>query len=73
MRRDDARGVGGGDAREQRTDEAERDDAPDELATTKPGTDEGAMPANVFEHIRPITMAGFAKLVQLAKKYAAPM
>ena len=38
-----------------------------------PGTDDGAMPANVLEKMRPMLMAGFAKLVELVKKYAAPM
>src|SRR5215472_13045463 len=37
------------------------------------GTDEGAIPANVFENIRPIVIAGLAKLVEEVKKYAAPM
>ena len=40
---------------------------------TKEGTDEGAIPANVLENIRPMVMAGLAKLVELVKKYAAPM
>ena len=37
------------------------------------GTDAGAMPAKVFENIRPIVIAGLAKLVEEVKKYAAPM
>ena len=37
------------------------------------GTDEGAMPAKVSENIRPMVMAGLAKLVEDVKKYAAPM
>ena len=37
------------------------------------GTDDGAMPAKVFENIRPTAIAGLAKLVELVKKYAAPM
>src|SRR6516162_1024981 len=37
------------------------------------GTDEGAMPANVSENIRPTVIAGLAKLVEEVKKYAAPM
>ena len=32
------------------------------------GTDEGAMPANVLENMRPTVMAGLAKLVELVKK-----
>src|SRR5580704_17858590 len=39
----------------------------------KPGTDAGAMPANVLENIRPMLIAGLAKLAELVKKYAAPM
>ena len=31
------------------------------------------MPANVSENIRPTVIAGLAKLVELVKKYAAPM
>ncbi len=31
------------------------------------------MPANVLENMRPTLIAGFAKLVELVKKYAAPM
>ena len=31
------------------------------------------MPAKVSLNIRPRVMAGFAKLVELVKKYAAPM
>src|SRR5580704_16173201 len=42
-------------------------------ATTKPGTDAGAIPAKVAENIRPTVMAGLAKLVEEVKKYAAPM
>jgi hypothetical protein len=37
------------------------------------GTEEGAMPAKELENMRPIVMAGLAKLVELVKKYAAPM
>ena len=37
-------------------------------ATTKAGTDAGAMPAKVFENMRPTLMAGLAKLVELVKK-----
>ena len=42
-------------------------------ATTKPGTEAGAIPAKVLENMRPMVIAGFAKLVELVKKYAAPM
>src|SRR6476646_9314288 len=37
------------------------------------GTSTGSMPANVFENMRPMVTAGFAKLVDEVKKYAAPM
>src|SRR5271167_1925997 len=37
------------------------------------GADDGAMPAKVLEKTRPTVMAGFAKLVELVKKYAAAM
>ena len=39
----------------------------------KPGTEAGAIPAKVSENIRPMVMAGLAKLVEDVKKYAAPM
>ena len=35
--------------------------------------DAGAMPAKVSLNMRPTVMAGFAKLVDDVKKYAAPM
>ncbi len=31
------------------------------------------MPANVSESMRPMLIAGLAKLAELVKKYAAPM
>ncbi len=34
-------------------------------ATMNPGADEGAIPAKVLESIRPIVIAGFAKLAEL--------
>jgi hypothetical protein len=37
------------------------------------GAEDGAMPAKVFESIRPTVMAGLAKLVDGVKKYAALM
>ena len=37
----------------------------------KATTELGAIPANVFENMRPIVIAGFAKLVDEQKKYAA--
>ena len=42
-------------------------------AAMKGGTEDGAMPAKVAENIRPMVMAGLAKLVEEVKKYAAPM
>ena len=42
-------------------------------AAMNAGTDDGAMPANVSENIRPMVIAGLAKLVEEVKKYAAPM
>ena len=37
-------------------------------AAMKTGTDDGAIPAKVFENIRPTVIAGLAKLVELVKK-----
>ena len=37
------------------------------------GAEAGAIPAKLSENIRPIVMAGLAKLVDEVKKYAAPM
>ena len=37
------------------------------------GTDDGLMPANVFENVRANVTAGRAKLVEAVKKYAPPM
>ena len=42
-------------------------------AAMKLRTDDGAIPAKVSENIRPMVMAGLAKLVEEVKKYAAPM
>src|SRR5271166_2284709 len=42
-------------------------------AAMNAGADEGAMPAKVFENIRPTVIAGLAKLVEEVKKYAAPI
>ena len=41
---------------------------PTTCAPMKLGADDGAMPAKVFENIRPTVMAGLAKLVELVKK-----
>ena len=42
-------------------------------AAMKLGTDDGAIPAKVAENIRPMVMAGLAKLVEEVKQYAAPI
>ncbi len=42
-------------------------------APMKLGTDDGAIPAKVLENIRPMVMAGLAKLVEEVNQYAAPM
>jgi len=42
--------------------------APPTCATTKPGTDAGAMPANVSVNARPTVTAGLAKLVLLVNQ-----
>jgi hypothetical protein len=34
----------------------------------KAGTEAGAMPANVLESVRPMVIAGLAKLAELVKK-----
>jgi hypothetical protein len=39
----------------------------------KAETDAGAIPAKVAENIRPMGIAGLAKLVEDVKKYAVPM
>src|SRR5258708_17186824 len=46
---------------------------PTACAPTKDGAEAGAMPANVSENIRPMVIAGLAKLVEEVKKYAAPI
>src|SRR4051812_36600914 len=46
---------------------------PTSCAATTPGTEAGAIPASVFENIRPTVMAGLAKLMELVNQYAAPM
>jgi hypothetical protein len=42
-------------------------------AIMNPGADFGAIPAKESERLRPIVMAGLAKLVDEVKKYAAVM
>jgi hypothetical protein len=39
----------------------------------EPGGGFGAIPAKVSENIRPMVMAGLAKLVEDVNQYAAPM
>ena len=46
---------------------------PPSCARMNTGTEDGAIPANVLENIRPIVMAGLAKLVDAVNQYAAPM
>ena len=44
-------------------------DAADQLRRSRrTGTEAGAIPANVSENIRPTSIAGLAKLVELVKK-----
>src|SRR6266567_1435693 len=47
--------------------------SPTSWAVTKPGTDDGAMPANVSLKARPTVTAGFANDVDEVHQYAAPM
>ena len=47
--------------------------APTSCAATNGGTDDGVMPANVWERVRASVTAGLAKLVEAVKKYAPPM
>jgi hypothetical protein len=42
-------------------------------ATTKPGTDAGAIPAKVSLKMRPMLTAGLANDVDEVNQYAAPM
>ena len=42
-------------------------------ARTKAGTSPGAIPAKLFEKLRTIVIAGFAKLVEEVNQYAAVM
>ena len=42
-------------------------------AAMNAGAEAGAIPAKVSENIRPIVIAGLAKLVEEVKKYAAPI
>ena len=42
-------------------------------AAMNTGTEDGAIPAKVLENMRPMVMAGLAKLVEAVNQYAAPM
>jgi hypothetical protein len=42
-------------------------------APMKAGAEDGAMPAKVSENIRPIVIAGLAKLAEEVNHYAAPI
>ena len=46
---------------------------PPTWAAMNTGADDGAIPAKVFENIRPMVIAGLAKLVEAVNQYAAPM
>jgi hypothetical protein len=37
------------------------------------GTEDGAIPAKLLENMRPMVIAGLAKLVDAVNQYAAPM
>ena len=56
------------DAGVEGSDDDDRGDPAEGLGDDVAGADAGAMPANVFENIRPIVIAGFAKLAELVKK-----
>jgi hypothetical protein len=60
--------VGRANIGEQGGDDGERHPTSDQLCPTEAGPDDGAMPANVLENIRPAVMGGSAKLVELVWK-----
>ena len=64
---------GAADVRVQRQQQPDADGRPTSWATTKPGTEAGAMPAKVSVNARPMVTAGLAKLVEDVNQYAAPM
>ena len=70
---DDASGVGGGDGGIQRLDDRDGQRSADDLRADELTTEDGAIPAKVSENIRPMVMAGLAKLVEEVNQYAAPM
>jgi hypothetical protein len=60
-----------GRGREIRVEDPDRENcqAPaEQLREHEPGTEAGAMPANVSESVRPIVIAGLAKLVELVNQ-----
>ena len=71
---DDVGGVGWRDGGVQRLDDPGGQDAAEDLRgdeAAAPRT--GRCPAKVSENIRPMVMAGLAKLVEEVNQYAAPM
>lgn len=73
VRQDHFGRLGRSDVGIERPDGGDRDHAADQLGGDDPGTEAGAIPANVPEHIRPTVIAGLAKLVEFVNQYAAPM
>jgi hypothetical protein len=65
---DCGRGFGRAQVGVEQADKHEANGAADELSGDEPGADERAMPAKVSENMRPIVIAGLAKLVLLVKK-----
>ena len=57
-----------GDSRVEGSDETDGEDGTDDLGSHEAGTEAGAIPAKLFENIRPMVMAGLAKLVEEQKK-----
>jgi len=57
-----------GESRVEDHQDAHGDQPPTAWAPMKGMTDDGAMPANVSENIRPTVIAGLAKLVDDVKK-----
>ena len=70
---DDVSGLRGREAGIQRPDHGHGQGPADNLGGDEGRRGGGAMPAKVSENIRPMVMAGLAKLVEEVKKYAAPI
>jgi hypothetical protein len=68
VRHDDLGRSGGPDVGVEHADGRECQSPPTSCATTNPGTDAGAMPAKVSEKMRPMLIAGLAKLVELVNQ-----